>query len=81
MINSGLRNLKEEIEDMSEQEKETGNPNEIVDIVEMILEFNEQQKGQGLKKILTPNQMLSRLPVSLIQLKAENNSEKLKKWN
>ena len=79
MINSGLRNLKEEIEDMSEQEKETGNPNEIVDIVEMILEFNEQQKGQGLKKILTPNQMLSRLPVSLIQLKAENNSEKLKK--
>ena len=79
MINSGLRNSKEEIEDMSEQEKETGNPNEIVDIVEMILEFNEQQKGQGLKKILTPNQMLSRLPVSLIQLKAENNSEKLKK--
>ena len=40
MINSGLRNLKEEIEDTSEQEKETGNPNEIVDIVEMILEFN-----------------------------------------
>ena len=64
---------------MSEQEKETGNPNEIVDIVEMILEFNQQQKGQGLKKILTPNQMLSRLPVSLIQLKAKNNSEKLKK--
>ena len=64
---------------MSEQEKETGNPNEIVDIVEMILEFNQQQQGQGLKKILIPNQMLSRLPVSLIQLKAENNSEKLKK--
>ena len=40
LINSGLRNSKEEIEDMSEQEKETGNPNEIVDIVEMILEFN-----------------------------------------
>ena len=29
-------------------------------------------------EILTPNQMLSRLPISLAQLKAENNSEKLK---
>ena len=34
------------------------------------------QQGQGLK-ILTPNQMLSRLPISLAQLKAGNNSEKL----
>ena len=34
-------------------------------------------KGQGLK-ILTPQQMLSRLPISLAQLKAGNNSEKLK---
>ena len=33
--------------------------------------------GKGLK-ILTPNQMLSRLPITLAQLKAENNSEKLK---
>ena len=29
-------------------------------------------------KILTPNQMLSRLPITLAQLKAGNNSEKLK---
>ena len=36
-----------------------------------------KQKGQGLK-ILTPQQMLSRLPISLAQLKAGNNSEKLK---
>ena len=35
------------------------------------------QQGEGIK-ILTPNQMLSRLPISLAQLKAENNSEKLK---
>ena len=62
---------------MSEEEKETENPNEIVDIVEKILEFNRQQQGQGLK-ILKPNQMLSRLPISLAQLKAGNNSEKLK---
>ena len=35
------------------------------------------QQGEGVK-ILTPNQMLSRLPISLAQLKAGNNSEKLK---
>ena len=76
LINNGLRNLKEEIEDMSKQEKETENPNGIVDIVGKILEFNGQQ-GQGLK-ILTPDQMLNRLPISLAQLNAGNNSEKLK---
>ena len=62
---------------MSEQEKETENPNEIVNLVENILEFNRQQQGLGLK-ILTLNQMLSRLPISLAQLRAGNNSEKLK---
>ena len=51
----------------------------IIDIVERILELNsENQLRLGLK-ILTPNQMLSRIPVSLAQLNAENNSEKLKK--
>ena len=33
--------------------------------------------GKGLK-ILTPDQMLSRLPITLAQLKAGNNSQKLK---
>ena len=33
------------------------------------------QPGQGLK-ILTPDQMLSRLPINLAQLKAGNNSQK-----
>ena len=42
MINSELRDLKEEIEGMNEKEKETKNPNEIMDIVENILEFNRQ---------------------------------------
>ena len=36
----------------------------IIKIVDNILEFNRQQEGRGLK-ILTPNQMLSRLPISL----------------
>ena len=52
--------------------------NKILHIVELILYFNKlNQSGKGLK-ILTPSQMLSRLPISLAQLKAGNNSEKLK---
>ena len=35
------------------------------------------KQGKGLK-ILMPNQMLSTLPITLAQLKAGNNSEKLK---
>ena len=35
------------------------------------------QLGQGLK-ILTPDQMLSRLPITLARLKAGNSSQKLK---
>ena len=77
LINNGLRDLKEEIEDMSKQEKETKNPNGIVDIVEKIVEFNRQQQGQGLK-ILTPNQILRRSPISLSQLNAGSNSGNLK---
>ena len=49
----------------------------IINIVERILYFNQlDQSGQELK-ILTPNQMLTRLPIFLAQLKAGNNSEKL----
>ena len=78
MIKSGLSDLKKEIENMSEEEKEIEKPNVIIDIVEKILEFDKQkQEGQGLK-ILTPNQILSRLPISLAQLKAGSSSEKLK---
>ena len=60
------------------KKKQTERPNEIVNIVEKILGFNNrQQSGQGLK-ILTPSQILSRLPISLAQLNAENSLEKLK---
>ena len=63
---------------MSEAEIEIEDPESIVKIVEEILNFNKQnQQGQGLK-ILTPNQMISRLPITLAQLKAGSNSEKLK---
>ena len=62
---------------MSEDEKEIEQPDRILKIVKEIFEFNRQQQGQRLK-ILTPNQTLSRLPVTLAQLKVGNNSEKIK---
>ena len=37
----------------------------------------ENQEGQG-SKILTAQQMLSRIPISLAQLEAGDNSERLK---
>ena len=79
VIDSGLSDFKKEIKNMSKKEKEAEKPYETVNIVK-ILEFNEQkqnQQGQGLK-ILTPNQMLSRLPIYLAELSSGNNSEKLK---
>ena len=64
---------------MSKEEIETEKPYNIVTAVKKILDFNkiEQQEGQGIK-ILTPNQMLNRLPITLAQLQAGNNSNKLK---
>ena len=78
VIKSGLIDLKDEIEKMSEDEKNPEKTDEILKIAGEIIEFNKQkQSGQGLK-ILTPNQMLRRLPITLAQLKAGNKSEKLK---
>ena len=58
---------------MSEAEIKIKDPESIVEFVEKILEFNEQnQQGKGFK-ILTPNQMLKRLPIPLAQLQAGNN--------
>ena len=79
-IRRGLSDLKEETENIGKEERELENIDGTIDLGEKILEFNEQnqkQHGQGLN-IVTPNQMLSRLPISLAQLKAGNNSEKLK---
>ena len=53
-IKSGLEDLEDEIKNMNEKEKETEKANEIVDIVEKILEFNElNKKGQGLRNFNT----------------------------
>ena len=74
-----LDKIKKHIEKVSEDKKSMIEENEkIINIVERILYLNqlEQQEGSGLK-ILTPNQILSRLPIPLAQLNAGNNSEKL----
>ena len=63
---------------MSVDEKEIEKPNETLNIIEKL--NNKNQQGQGLK-ILTPDQMLRRLPICLAQLKAENDLEKNLKWN
>ena len=53
---------------MSEEEKENERADKIIEIVERILAYikkqQQKQEGQGIK-ILTPSQMLSRLPISL----------------
>ena len=80
IIKSGLSDLENEIKKMSEDKINIEKPYKIVNIVEDILKFNKKkqnQQGKGLK-ILTPNQMLNKLPITLAQLKAGNNSEKLK---
>ena len=62
---------------MSEDETKIERPDKAVYIVQEIFGFNNQnQDGQGLK-LLTRNQMLCRLPITLAQLKTGNNSKKL----
>ena len=66
------------MEKLSKCEIKTEKPDKIVDIVEKILDFiNQNQRRQGVK-ILKPDQILSRSPITLEQLQAGNNSEKLK---
>ena len=65
VINSGIQELNKEIETMSKDEKETEKPDKILKVVEEILKFNKQQQQSGkVLKNLTPNQMLSKLPIT-----------------
>ena len=49
-----------------------------MDIAEKILEFNNKNQTGYRLKILIPDQMLNRLPITLAQLLALKNSQKLK---
>ena len=78
VVKSGLVDLESDFEEISEDEIKIEKRHKIVNIVKEILKFNKQnQSGEGLK-LLIPNQMLTRLPIVLAQLKAGNNSKKLK---
>ena len=77
-------NYLREIFSASTAEDEESDITDIIDRPDLESEESTAQrsnqsriKGQGLK-ILTPKQIFSRLPISLAQLKAENNSGKLK---
>ena len=64
------------IREMFEDEEKT--PKDMPDLeTEEFARTRINQRGKGLK-ILTPQQMLSRLPISLAHLNAGNNSQKLK---
>ena len=80
VIKSGLEDLNNKINEMSEKERKNERADKIIEIVERIFAYSKQQQnqqGEGIK-ILTQSQMLSRLPISLAQLEAGNNSNKLK---
>ena len=70
MVRSGLRDLKEEIKKMNDDEKEIEKTNEILDIVGNIIELNNQNQQRQVLRILTLDQVLSRLSISLAQFKA-----------
>ena len=72
-IENKLTNLIEEIKSSPTSDaKNIKDRNNMLEIVELVLYFNEQNhQGKGLK-ILTPSQILSWLPISLVQLKAAN---------
>ena len=78
-IKEMLNKMKEAIKNVPKDKVSRVEKNKkIIDIVERILELNgKNQSGLSLK-ILTPNQMLSRLPITLAQLNVGNNSKKLK---
>ena len=89
----GLNKLDNDIRNMSEDEVRNKRVDYLKYLVRKIVDVNQElddmpdleteefvaqrQQGQGLK-ILTPQQMITRLPILLAQLKAGNNSQKLK---
>ena len=87
-----LRKLKKDnIQNMSEDEIKNKRLDYLKDFAKTIINANQKldamptlkkeedaaqrQEGQGLK-ILTPKQMITRLPILLAQVKAGNNSQK-----
>ena len=68
--------LVQETLSLKKEIPEIENSSKIINVAEKILDFRNQQKGKGFKK-LTPKHLLQRLPIALAQVKASNTSEKL----
>ena len=60
----------------SKETPENENPNNIIDIVEKLFDFNKPQNNKRLI-IATPKQMLQRLLIALVQVKNGSASENL----
>ena len=82
----GFWKLKKDIKNMSENEVKDKGLDLLSDFIKKIVDMSpleseeeaaQKQQRKGLK-ILTPKQMITRLPILLSQLKAGNNSQKLK---
>ena len=69
---------QEESDTLTQQSKEQPDTTDMPDLEIQESAVQRTNRSRLELKILTPNQMFSRLPISLAQLKAENNSEKLK---
>ena len=76
-IRNGLDSFKKDVLNMNMDRLSTEKPFKVVNTVVRILDFNKQNQEEDELKILTPPQLLSRLPISLAQLKAGKNSQKL----
>ena len=88
LIEAGLEKLKNDMRNMSENEIRNKRLDVLANFIEEVLigdrmndmppleteeDAAKKQKGQGLK-VLTPQQMITRLRILLAQLKAGNNS-------
>ena len=63
LINQKLTKLKRIVRNLPENDNRVEENKKIIDIVEKILELNKEKHSGEWLKILTPNQMLSRLPI------------------
>ena len=78
VIKSGLGDLKDDIEKMSEGEKKLKNQIKYQKLLKKFLILKVQKESRQGLNVLTPDQMLSKLPITLAQIKAGNNTEKFK---
>ena len=73
-VNNALIDLRKDIIRKAIPKNES--PDKVINIIEKILDFDKQKKGNRLK-ILTHNQMFQRFPIAVAQIKAGDTSLKL----